>query len=63
MKMNTMKKALAALLAAATVASSVGMAGVQALTITPNDLLTSTASSSTVEVTASAGYAEGAYAE
>ena len=65
MKMNTMKKTLAALLAAATVVSAFGVSGAQAATFTQtgNSGILSTASTASVTVSASAGYAEGAYAE
>ncbi len=65
MKMKAMRKTLAALLAAATVVCSFGLSGAQAATLSPvgNTGIVSTASTDAVSITASAGYAEGAYAE
>ena len=65
MKANIMKKTVAALMATATVASSFG-AGVSSTGTIPFfavGMVASAESTSSVSVTASAGYAEGAYAE
>ena len=63
MKISTMKKTLAAFLAAATVMCSVGVTGIQPAFTSNYTLTASAASTASVTVTASAGYAEGAYAE
>ena len=65
MKLNSMKKALAALLAVTAVVTPIGVSGTQtAAILTENFAVTAkAASTSAVSVSASAGYAEGAYAE
>ena len=65
MKANIMKKTVAALMATATVASSFG-AGISSTGTIPFfavGMVASAESTSSVSVTAAAGYAEGAYAE
>ena len=63
MKMNAMKKTLAAVLAAATVICPMGTFGVQTAVTTGSSLLALAANTAAVTVSASAGYLEGAYAE
>ena len=64
MKMNVMKKTLAVLLSAATLCCSLGVTGVQAVTLTPAGTgITAGASNASVVVSASAGYQEAAFAE
>lgn len=63
--MNAMKKTLSVFLAAATVVCSFGLTAAQAASFAPagNSGILSAASTAAVTVSASAGYAEGAYAE
>ena len=63
MKMNAMKKTLAAVLAAATVICPMGAAGVQTAVTAGSSILALAANTASVTVSASAGYLEGAYAE
>ena len=64
MKMDAVKKSLAVLLAAASMACAVTVGGTAAaITTAPVDTAVAQAATSAVTVTASAGYNEGAYAE
>ena len=63
MKMNAMKKTLAAVLAAATVICPMGSAAVTTAINSGSSLLALAANTASVTVSASAGYLEGAYAE
>ncbi|MBR7083568.1 MAG: right-handed parallel beta-helix repeat-containing protein, partial [Oscillospiraceae bacterium] len=64
MRMTTMKRCLAVLLTAATVACSAGISA-QAISVTPADNanITAAASTSSVTITNASGYLEGAFAE
>ena len=65
MKANVMKKTMATLMATAAVATSFGAGGLNyaAVPFWTAGIIANAESTSTVSVTASAGYAEGAYAE